>query len=372
MKFRFIGVLMAFLSLGLLGYGQITHIQIAAGSEEDKTLQAISSETDADKKIELLKKFISDHEQNKPAVAYSYWQMLQAYQVGGENEKAFAAGEKAAELAPGNLDILVSVCGVAEVLKDYESVVQYAVKGGVAYNEISTQARPDGFTPDDWASRITEDKNSAKQSHDYLEAAALNAISAQDDAKKRLAMIESFTAAFPNSRFDVQISQLAMASLQALNDTAKSVEFGEKALKANPNSVPTLLLLANAFAADPKNAAKGVDYAQRAVKLAKVGPDATSDQKLTAGVARSTLGFALLNEDKTLAAVPELKEATELLEGNSSVYEEALYRLGYAYAKLGKRPEAQTALQKCAALNGPYLPMAQDLLSKLAAAGRKK
>jgi Flp pilus assembly protein TadD len=84
------------------------------------------------------------------------------------------------------------------------------------------------------------------------------------------------------------------------------------------------------------------------------------------------LGFALLNQDKSLLAVPELKEAVELLQGNDSVYEEALYRLGFAYAKLGKRAEAQAALQKCLALKGPYQPMAQDLLGKVTAVPKKR
>ncbi len=363
-------VLLAFTSICSLG--QITHISIAAGTDEDKALQAISSETDSQKKIALLQKFNEDYASNKPAVAYGYWQMLQAYQTTGENDKALAAGEKAAELAPGNLDILVSVCGVAASLNDYEKVVDYASKGGVAYHGIATQPKPADVSETDWASRVANDQNASKQSFEFLEAAAINALSSENDPKKRLAMVESFTAGFPKSRYDVQVSQLAMAALQQLNDTAKSIEFGEKALKANPESVPTLLLLANAYAGDPKSAGKGVEYAVRAVKLSPVGADATPEQKLTAGVARSTLGFALLNQEKTLAAVPELKQAVELLQGNDSVSEEALYRLGFAYAKLGRRAEAQSVLQKCIAIKGPYLAMAQDLLGKVSGGTRRK
>jgi len=364
-------VIFSFLLFGLLSFSQVSHITIAAGTDEDKALQAISSENDTQKKIELLQKFNQDFAKNKPAVAFGYWQMLQTYQTAGDNERAFAAGEKAAELAPDNLDVLVSVCGIAEAMKDYESVVKYAAKGGAAYQGIAKQTKPAEMSADEWAARVSQDQAAAKQSYEYLEAASLNAISGENDPKKRLDMIETFTAGFPSSRFDVQVSQLAMASLQSLNDTAKSIQFGERALKANPNSVPTLLLLANALASDPKNAAKGVEYAQRAVKLVKTGPDATPEQKLTAGVAKSTLGFLLLNQDKSLAAVPELKEAVDLLQGNDSVYEEALYRLGFAYAKLGKRADAQAALQKCAAMKGPYMPMAQDLLAKVNAPRKK-
>lgn len=369
---RILCLFIGFIFLANFSLGQVTHISIAAGTDEDKALQVIGSETDPQKKIVLLQKFNEDYSANKPAVAYGYWQMLQTHQAAGENEKAFAAGEKAAELEPGNLDILVSVCGAAEALKDYGKIVDYASKGGRAFQGIATQTKPAEISAEEWTTRITQDQAAAKQSYEYLEAAAINALSSESDPKKRLSMIEMFTAGFPNSRFDVQVSQLAMASLQALNDTAKSIEFGERALKANPNSVPTLLLLANALATDPKNAAKGADYAQRAVRLATVGADATPEQKLTAGVARSTLGFALLNQDKSLAAVPELKQAVELLQGNDSVYEEALYRLGFAYAKLGRRADAQAALQKCIAIKGPYLAMAQDLLGKVGGATRKK
>jgi tetratricopeptide (TPR) repeat protein len=365
-------LLISILLIASFSFGQITHISIAAGTDEDKALQAISSETDAQKKIAMLQKFIEDYASIKPAAAYGYWQMLQVYQAAGENDKALAAGEKAAELAPGNLDILVSICGVAQSLNAYEKVVEFAAKGGAAYHGIATQLKPAEISAEEWASRISTDQNSAKQSFEFLEAAAINALSSETDPRKRLNMVEAFTSGFPNSRYDVQVSQLAMAALQQLNDTAKSVEFGEKALKANPNSVPTLLLLANAYAGDPKNAGKGVEYAERAVKLAVVDTDTTPEQKLTAGVARSTLGFALLNQDKTLAAIPELKQAVELLQGNDSVSEEALYRLGFAYAKLGRRAEAQAALQKCIALKGAYLAMAQDLLGKVSGGARKK
>jgi len=359
-------------SFALLSFGQVTHISIAAGTDEDKDLQVISAETDTQKKIVLLQKFIQDYASNNAAAAYGYWQMLQAYQTGGENEKALAAGEKAAELAPGNMDILVSVCGVAGTQQDYEAVVEYASKGGVAFRGIATQPKPADVSAEEWANRIGQDQAAAKSSYEYLEAAAVNALSAENDPKKRLAMVEKFAASFPGSRFDVQVSQLAMASLQAMNDPAKSIEFGERALKANPTSIPTLLLLANAYSSDPKNSVKAVDYAQRAVKLVKTGTDATPEEKLTAGVAKSTLGFALLNQDKSLAAVPELKEAVDLLQGNDAVYEEALYRLGFSYAKLGRKSDAQGALQKCLALKGPYQPMAQELLGKVSALGKKK
>lgn len=180
-------------------------------------------------------------------------------------------------------------------------------------------------------------------------------------------LIERFTPAFPRSRFEEPLSQLALASLQELKDTPRAIAFGEKSLKQNPDSVPTLLLLANTYIEDPKTLDKAVSYAGKAVKLTD-----GDTNKLASGMAHSTYGYALLRQDKALASVPELKQAVELLADNDPVRAEALYRLGFAYAKLGKRPEAKAAVEKCLAIDGPYQPFAKELLEKVNSPTRAK
>ena len=75
---------------------------------------------------------------------------------------------------------------------------------------------------------------------------------------------------------------------------------------------------------------------RRAVAAAKAdAPDADRTRKLSGGVAHSTLGYAYMKQEKTVAAVAELKSAAGLLKGvDDQQYAVALYRLGYAYAKL--------------------------------------
>ena len=79
--------------------------------------------------------------------------------------------------------------------------------------------------------------------------------------------IEKFTPAFPKSQFEEQVSQLALYSLQQLNQPQRVEAYGEKALAANPDSVPTLLMLANAYAEDPKQTAKAVTYCNKVIAL---------------------------------------------------------------------------------------------------------
>ena len=101
-------------------------------------------------------------------------------------------------------------------------------------------------------------------------------------------------------------------------------------------------------------------------------PDADHTRKLSAGVAHSTLGYAYMKEDKTAAAIPELKSASGLLKGlDDQQYSIALYRLGYAYAKLSRVNEARDTLMEAAKIPGPVQALSQDLLTKVNAARAK-
>jgi hypothetical protein len=67
-----------------------------------------------------------------------------------------------------------------------------------------------------------------------------------------------------------------------------------------------------------------------------------------------------------------LKTAVGLLKGtDEQQYAIALYRLGFAYAKLNKVSEAREVLTEAVKINGPVQPMSQDLLAKVNAARAK-
>ena len=253
--------------------------------------------------------------------------------------------------------------------------MDYALRGGDIYNSISKETKPEGMSDQDFANHQAEEKNGAKGSYEFLESAAFNVIIDESDAKKRMAYIERFTPAFPNSRFDESIASYAMMSLSDLRDMNRLVSYGEKSLAANPNNLPTLLLLAGAYVDDPKPGSlpKAVTYSQKAIEAAKAdAPDADRSRKLSAGVAHSTLGYAYMKQDKTAAAIPELKAAAGLLKGqDNQQYAIAEYRLGYAYAKLSKVTEARDALTEAVKIPGPVQQPSQDLLAKVNAARAK-
>jgi tetratricopeptide (TPR) repeat protein len=359
----------------VLGRAQVDKIEIPAGTPEDQALAAISNEQDAQKRLVMYQDFVQKFSENPAAVAYGDWQISQAYQAAGDLPKAMEYGEKALAGKPHNLDIIVSQANIAQQMKDNAKVMQYAVQGGEVCNSIAKQPKPEGVSDQEFASRIDEEKKTSQSSCEFLEAAAYNSIAAESNAKTRMAYIERFTPAFPDSRFQESITTYAMMSLSELKDSARLISYGEKVLASSPNSLPTLLLMANTYSEDPKpgSVAKAAAYAQKAIDVAKAdAPDADRSRKVSAGVAYSTLGYALMKQDKTATAIPALKSAVSLLKGqDDQSYAIAGYRLGYAYAKLSKVSEAREVLTDVVKIDGPVQQLAKDLLLKVNAARSK-
>jgi tetratricopeptide (TPR) repeat protein len=341
--------------------------EFPAGSPEDKALEGITAEQDAQKQVAMYQDFVQKFAANPDAVVYGDWKIAQYYQASGDTQKAMDYGDKALASAPNNLAILVFQTNVALSAKKYSKVMDYTLRGGTAYNAAQKDAKP----PAENSEAAAEAAND-KSSYSFMETAAFNAVANENDPKARMDDIDHFGSAFPNSQYASQVANYAMLSLNQLNDRPRLLAYGEKVLATDPNNLSALLLLANAYVDDPKpgSLAQAVTYAQRAVTAAKAdAPDADKAHKVSAGAAHSTLGYAYLKQGKTAAAIPELKAATTLLKDQKNDQEAmALYRLGFAYAKLNRVNEARDALTEAARIPGPVQALAQDTLAKVNAA----
>ncbi|HWY04792.1 MAG TPA: hypothetical protein VNX60_14045 [Candidatus Acidoferrum sp.] len=358
-------------------FAQVDRIQIAAGTDEDHALQAISNEQDPQKKLALYEDFVQKFSSNPAAVAYGNWQISQAYQATGDFQKALDYGDKALAGSSHNLDILVSQTSLAQQVKNNAKLVDYAARGGEVCQSIAKQAKAEGMSDEDFTRKVNDDKSAAQNSCDFLETSGFNGIAGETDPKSRMAEIEKFTAAFPDSKFQEPVSNYAMYTLgpDQLNDKTRLVSFGEKVLASNPNSLAALLLLANFYGDDakPGSAAKAITYSQKAIEVAKAdAPDADKSRKIAAGVAHNTIGWAYLKQEKTAASITELKVAAGLLKGqDDQQYARALYGLGFAYGKLNKLTEAREVLTEAVKIAGPLQAMSQDLLAKVNSARAK-
>jgi|SRR5579862_1074563 len=366
-----------FFLLTIQAVAQMDKIVIPAGTPEDHDLQAISNESDSAKKLAMYQDFAQKYLSNPAAVAYGNWQISQSYQASGDLNKALDYGDKALAGSPRNLDILVSQASIAQQAKNSAKLIDYVARGGAVCSSIGKQPKPEGMSDEDFNRQVAADKSAVANSCDFLESAGFNVIATETDAKSRMAYIERYSEVFPESKFQDQVSSYAMYTLGPgqLNDQARLFSYGEKILVANPNSLPALLLLAGANVDDPKpgGVAKAITFSQKAITVAQADqPDADKPRKLSAGVAHSILGYAYIKQDKTAAAIPELKSAAELLKGQDEVqYSITLYRLGFAYAKLNRVSEARDVLTEAAKIQGPVQAMSQELLAKVNVARAK-
>jgi tetratricopeptide (TPR) repeat protein len=353
---------------------QVERIVIAAGTDEDHALQAITNEQDNAKKLAMYEDFVQKFSSNPQAVAYGNWQIAQAYQGSGDLPKSLEYGDKALAGSPHNLDILVSQASTAMQAKNNAKVMDYSAKGGEVCHGIAKQTKPEGMSDEDFARKVAEEKNGSQNNCEFLETSGFNVITAETDPKSRMTEIEKFTAAYPDSKFGDQVSNYAMYTLGPgqLNDQTRLVAFGEKMLASDPNSMVALLLLATYYG-DSGNSAKAISYAQKVIEVAKPdAPDADKSHKLSAGAAHNTIGWVYLKQEKTTPAIPELKAAAALVKGqDEQQYARAMYGLGFAYGKLNKLTEAREVLTEAVKIQGPMQSMSQDLLTKVNAARAK-
>ncbi len=345
-------VSIAVVLFSLAAFGQNAHISIPAGTPEDKALSAIAAEPDASKRMAAYEDFINTYSSNKAAVAYAEWQLSQLYVADGDKNNALNWGDKALQDYPNDLDLIVSDANLAMTMKNNAKTVEYAVKGAAVYHATPPQQQ-----------------SAVKSNYDFLETAAYNAIVAEQDPNQRMDLIEQFTPAFPKSQFAPQVTQLALYSLQQLNQPDRLRAYGEKTLAADPDNIPTLLMMANSYAGEPKQATKAIEYAEKVLKL--VGPaPADKTQKSYAGLAHTAIGRADLARGRGETGLAELKSAVTLLQGDPADQQVALYYLGYAAARANRRSESIAALEKAAAIDGPYRAPAKEMLSKIRGAGK--
>src|SRR5260370_26352677 len=187
-------------------HGQVDRIVIPAGTAGDHDLQNISNEPDAKKRLAMYEDFGQKFSANPAAVAYGNWQISQAYQATGDLKKALDYGDKALAGSPHNLDILVSQASVAQQAKDNAKLMDYAAKGGEVCHSLGKQPKAEGMSDAEFAAQASREKEAAKNSCEFLESSAFNIIPEEKEAKTRMADIERFTAAFPASKFQDQIS----------------------------------------------------------------------------------------------------------------------------------------------------------------------
>jgi hypothetical protein len=355
-------------------HSQVTSIIIKAGSPEDLELQQIGTISDTGKRVQAYKDFVEKFAANAEAAAYGNWQLSQTLAADNHPADALTYGDKALALQPHNMEVLISQANTALQLKDDPRVFDYAARGGEVFNSIGSAPKPKDMSDSQYEGLNSDDRHSNQPSYEYMQALAYNVIAGEADAKKRMEYIQRFNGAFPDSKYQDQVAEYAILTLQSLADTSSAVSYGEMVLEQNPKNLPTLVMMASAYIENDKslNLEKGISYARRAIDVANAD-DASADaqHKLSGGLAYAAVGYAYMKQKNEAgvpnagAAIPELKHAAVLLKDNRNACAPILYELGRAYATLRRYDEAKAVLGEASQVPGPAQAPARELLSKI-------
>ena len=163
-----------------------------------------------------------------------------------------------------------------------------------------------------------------------------------------------------------------MYTLGQLNDSARLFAYGEKALAANPNSMPTMLLAGERLRGRRPSGRLGEGrhlFAESdCTGQGRRARCRSVPQALCGRRAFELWGGPMSGRIKFAAAVPELKTAAAMLKGqDEGSYATALYRLGYAYGKTNKVADARAVLEEAVKIPGPL----QGAISRFAGYGKR-
>jgi len=96
---------------------------------------------------------------------------------------------------------------------------------------------------------------------------AFQKIDAENNIDSKIALLLDFEKQFPQSK-SIREAYLQLVQIyQQKNEQVKVIEFGEKALKAEPSNIDALLAVTRAYSLDGKSASldRAIQYAQKAI-----------------------------------------------------------------------------------------------------------
>jgi tetratricopeptide (TPR) repeat protein len=298
---------------------------VPQSSDEADAFNALSKEQAPDRKVQLADAFIGKFP-NSDFVQYAQMFRLSALGAMGNHKEAVVAGERA-----------------------IEATIKFGEK-------LLAKADADAKLTDKEKENIRrKDKNAV-----FLDKNSPQFVAFMDNAEARI----------------LAFYQSIVQSYQQLNDAAKVVEWGEKALGFRPDDLNTLMMVSNVMAErPPSNDAQRTPHMKRAEELAGQALEAlpkflsspgatnlpaTAKAELTSQL-HYTLGLIYLHQKRLASSQQEFLTALKAKPTDPITY----FRLGIAYVQDAKNDQAMEALGKSVFLKGVSEAGARDLLKQL-------
>jgi tetratricopeptide (TPR) repeat protein len=377
---RIVILVMCFLACAAGARAQIgKSVSVSAGTPEDKALSDIYAAPDGPDKIALRDKFMADYGQGDMALLGDQL-YVQVYLSLKNYAKVYEYSEKALALDPDNLSTAVNMVHAADEQGDAKKVFAAGEKVAAIAARYQASPAPEGTSADTWATQKQVALNNVQADIGYAEYAMVNAAYKTAQASARAALFERYVAAFPDSPYTATVREQTAIAYQQAQNTPKMLDTAQSVLKADPNNISMLLLLADYWSENGEQLDKAADFAKKALDLLPKAakPENVADEQwkqqvsLQKGIALTSLGEVYVNRSQNAPAVDAFKQASPLLKSSTVTYARNLYRLGFTLAKMQRTAEARTVLTEAVSINSPYRAQAQETLDKIGGATARK
>jgi tetratricopeptide (TPR) repeat protein len=385
----FLVVAMGMATLPLWAQQPCPSFSVAVGTDEDKLMLAINGADNPQQQLAALDSFAKDHADSKFMPCVNEYYSTVNFKL-KDYDKSIEYGEKDLAASYQDLNLLFTVMRAYAASTKVTDAAFDAINKvpDQAKTEIGTPSRPAKATDEEWDKIQKESQELTKDSHDLSVWAFFQLLPRVTDPPKQVQALDGFVKAFPDVEKDdaAQVNHAYFDAYRMQNNLDKTVEYGDKVIAADPNSVVVLntMGLINAFYLPHPSPEKAVGYAQKGLAAAQglKKPDGVDDaafkkdQDTQVGIAHLVLGYAALMKagraTKYGPITDELTNSSKLLEGNPGLQGQALYYLAFAYEKEypANHPAATAALSKAVTLPGPFQSQSQALLAKVKAAGK--
>lgn len=354
-------------------------VPIMLGTPEDKALAEINRTADPAQKLRLIEKFFTDFGKGDLAlVAYDLY--MNYYLNAKDFDKVLDYGEKSLALDPDNFNAAVNMFRAAQEKRDIEKMFDIGARVNAIVARYKKLGAPEGINADSWNEMKNTTLEKAQPNINYVEYTLFNLGYQEPDQARKIASLERFAAAFPESQYAGYAEGQLAAIYQMTQDYPKMLAHAQKVLARDADNVGMLLLLADYYSEKGEEldkaelyARKAADLLNKAQKPAEMSVEQWQKEKsLQLGVAQSALGQVLINRDKLQEALDAFTAAKDLLRDNQITYARNLYRLGFTLAKMNRGAEAKPILTEAASIDSPYKALAQDTLNRLSPRPAKK
>ncbi len=352
-----------------------------ANTPEDELMQAVNGAENPQEQVAALDKFAQANPDSRfmPCVEEYY---TIAYTKLNDYAKVIEHGEKG---LAGTYQDMMLILNLTNAYLTSGQVTDKAfdaiMRAPAAIQAETNPPRPPKVSDAEWQKNLQELSEEAAGMRARMEPSFFNLLQRVTDGNKRIQLLDQFVKAYPESKNVAQINfnYFLAYSYSMTNNGAKAVEYGEKAVAADPGNAGMLNAVADDYAIRGASLDKAAEYAKKALDLAPnmKKPEGLSDDRFKVyrdgelGLAHATLGYVAFQKGaktrKVGPAIQEFKTAVDLLNGNPALQGRTLYYLGYAYEANfpANHKLAAEALTRSSDIQHPWQGQARELLAKV-------